>query len=385
MAKTYLSGNGPDESEPLTESQINDARRPSSMAMSDNILRDADDDETPAIERQISHANLVSFSENVGTRNLKADPEFEAAELKRRAEEQEKKNAKPKPTPKKQKILDEQKSKEKAAKSSNPPKNPEADKKPQKPAEPTPEKPDKKFDFASLYPEPAKTVGSESEADWQKRKDDTKPIPERARIEDKIPSHMNRIFISYALQIIAILLAAFTVLPLKLPAFLIVIIIGISAAAIILSSFVAFFDFKKKSALIYHDSERGYLFWASVIPFLLLRFILVDALLKILPTLPLNIQQGIALLGIPAGAYWQYQLLGKNKIPYSQKYTIANTSIFAVIIILNMLSAGPIGAMLQLSNNMLFILAYYLVDKAAGDMTKTIVYWRKQFSPKSQW
>lgn len=39
-----------------------------------------------------------------------------------------------------------------------------------------------------------------------------------------------------------------------------------------------------------------------------------------------------------------------------------------------MLSAGPIGAMLQLSNNMLFILAYYLVDKAAGDMTKTIVY-----------
>ena len=90
MAKTYLSGNGPDESEPLTESQINDARRPSSMAMSDSILH-ADDDETPAIERQISHANLVSFSENVGTRNLKADPEFEAAELKRRAEEQEKK------------------------------------------------------------------------------------------------------------------------------------------------------------------------------------------------------------------------------------------------------------------------------------------------------
>ena len=34
MAKTYLSGNGPDESEPLTESQINDARRPTSMAMS---------------------------------------------------------------------------------------------------------------------------------------------------------------------------------------------------------------------------------------------------------------------------------------------------------------------------------------------------------------
>lgn len=91
MAKTYLSGNGPDESEPLTESQINDARRPTSMAMSDSILRDADDDETPAIERQISHANLVSFSENVGTRNLKADPEFEATELKRRAEEQEKK------------------------------------------------------------------------------------------------------------------------------------------------------------------------------------------------------------------------------------------------------------------------------------------------------
>lgn len=185
---------------------------------------------------------------------------------------------------------------------------------------------------------------------------------------------MNRIFISYALQIIAILLAAFTVLPLKLPAFLIVIIIGISATSIILSSFVAFFDFKKKSALIYHDSERGYLFWVSVIPFLLLRFILVDALLKILPTLPLNIQQGIAFLGIPAGAYWQYQLLGKNKIPYSQKYTIANTSIFAVIIILNMLSAGPIGAMLQLSSNMLLILAYYLVDKTAGDMTKTIVY-----------
>ena len=91
MAKTYLSGNGPDESEPLTESQINDARRPSSMAMSDSILRDADDDKTPAIERQISHANLVSFSENVGTRNLKADPEFDAGELKRRAEEQEKK------------------------------------------------------------------------------------------------------------------------------------------------------------------------------------------------------------------------------------------------------------------------------------------------------
>lgn len=91
MAKTYLSGNGPDESEPLTESQINDARRPSSMAMSDSILHAADDDETPAIERQISHANLVSFSENVGTRNLKADPEFEATELKRRAEEQEKK------------------------------------------------------------------------------------------------------------------------------------------------------------------------------------------------------------------------------------------------------------------------------------------------------
>lgn len=90
MAKTYLSGNGPDESEPLTESQINDARRPSSMAMSDSILHAADD-ETPAIERQISHANLVSFSENVGTRNLKADPEFEATELKRRAEEQEKK------------------------------------------------------------------------------------------------------------------------------------------------------------------------------------------------------------------------------------------------------------------------------------------------------
>ena len=369
MAKTYLSGNGPDESEPLTESQINDARHPSSMAMSDSILRDADDDETPAIERQISHANLVSFSENVGTRNLKADPEFEAAELKRRAEEQEKKR-KAEADAKKQKILDEQKSKEKADKSSNPPKSPEAD---------------KKFDFASLYPEPAKTVGGKPEADWQKRKDDTKPIPERARIEDKIPSHMNRIFISYALQIIAILLAAFIILPLKLPAFLIVIIIGISAAAIILSSFVAFFDFKKKSALIYHDSERGYLFWASVIPFLLLRFILVDALLKILPTLPLNIQQGIAFLGIPAGAYWQYQLLGKNKIPYSQKYTIANTSIFAVIIILNMLSAGPIGAMLQLSNNMLFILAYYLVDKAAGDMTKTIVYWRKQFSSKSQW
>lgn len=373
MAKTYLSGNGPDESEPLTESQINDARRPTSMAMSDSILHAADDDETPAIERQISHANLISFSENVGTRNLKADPEFEAAELKRRAEEQEKKR-KTEANAKKQKILDEQKSKEKADKSSNPPKNPEADKKPQKPAEPTPEKPDKKFDFASLYPEPAKTVGSESEADWQKRKDDTKPIPERARIDDKIPSHMDRIFISYALQIIAILLAAFAVLPLKLPAFLIVIIIGISAAAIILSSLVAFFDFKKKSALIYHDSERGYLFWASVIPFLLLRFILVDALLKILPTLPLNIQQGIALLGIPAGAYWQYQLLGKNKIPYSQKYTIVSTSIFAVIIILNMLSAGPIGAMLQLSNNMLFILAYYLVDKAAGDMTKTIVY-----------
>ena len=185
---------------------------------------------------------------------------------------------------------------------------------------------------------------------------------------------MNRIFISYALQIIAILLATFAVLPLKLPAFLIVIIIGISAASIILSSFVAFFDFKKKSALIYHDSERGYLFWASVIPFLLLRFILVDALLKILPTLPLNIQQGIAFLGIPAGAYWQYQLLGKNKIPYSQKYTIVSTGIFAVIIILNMLSAGPIGALLQLSSNMLFILAYYLVDKAAGDMTKTIVY-----------
>ena len=79
MAKTYLSGNGPDEPEPLTESQINDTRRPSSMAMSDSILRNADDDETPAIERQISHANLVSFSENVGTRNLKADPEFEAA------------------------------------------------------------------------------------------------------------------------------------------------------------------------------------------------------------------------------------------------------------------------------------------------------------------
>ena len=79
MAKTYLSDNGPDEPEPLTESQINDARRPSSMAMPDSILRDADDDETPAIERQISRANLVSFSENVGTRNLKADPEFEAA------------------------------------------------------------------------------------------------------------------------------------------------------------------------------------------------------------------------------------------------------------------------------------------------------------------
>ena len=358
MAKTYLSGNGPDEPEPLTESQINDTRRPSSMAMSDSILRNADDDETPAIERQISHANLVSFSENVGTRNLKADPEFEAAELKRRAEEQEKKR-KAEADAKKQKILDEQKSKEKANKSSTPPKSPEAD---------------KKFDFASLYPEPAKTVGGEPEADWQKRKDDTKPIPERARIDDKIPSHINRIFISYALQIIAILLATFIVLPLKLPAFLTVIIIGISAASIILSSFVAFFDFKKKSVLIYHDSERGYLFWASVIPFLLLRFILVDALLKILPTLPLNIQQGIAFLGIPAGAYWQYQLLGKNKIPYSQKYTIANTSIFAVIIILNMLSAGPIGAMLQLSNNMLFILAYYLVDKAAGDMTKTIVY-----------
>ncbi len=230
MAKTYLSGNGPDESEPLTESQINDARRPSSMAMSDSILRDADDDETPAIERQISHANLVSFSENVGTRNLKADPEFEAAELKRRAEEQEKKR-KAEADAKKQKILDEQKSKEKADKSSPPPKSPEAD---------------KKFDFASLYPEPAKTVGGESEADWQKRKDDTKPIPERARIDDKIPSHMNRIFISYALQIIAILLAAFIVLPLKLPAFLTVIIIGISAAVIILSSFVAFFDFKKK-------------------------------------------------------------------------------------------------------------------------------------------
>ena len=91
MAKTYLSGNGPDESEPLTESQINDARRPSSMAMSDSILRDADDDETPAIERQISHTNLASLSESIGTRNLKADPEFEAAELKRRTEEQEKK------------------------------------------------------------------------------------------------------------------------------------------------------------------------------------------------------------------------------------------------------------------------------------------------------
>ena len=182
MAKTYLSGNGPDESEPLTESQINDARRPSSMAMSDSILRDADDDETPAIERQISHTNLASLSESVGTRNLKADPEFEAAELKRRAEEQEKKR-KAEADAKKQKILDEQKSKEKADKSSNPPKSPEAD---------------KKFDFASLYPEPAKTVGGESEADWQKRKDDTKPIPERVRIEDKIPSHMNRIFISYA-------------------------------------------------------------------------------------------------------------------------------------------------------------------------------------------
>ena len=358
MAKTYLSGNGPDESEPLTESQINDARRPSSMAMSDSILHADDDDETPAIERQISHTNLASLSESVGTRNLKADPEFEAAELKRRAEEQEKK-CKAEADAKKQKSRDEQKSKEKADKSSNPPKSPEAD---------------KKFDFASLYPEPAKTVGGESEADWQKRKDDTKPIPERVRIEDKIPSHMNRIFISYALQIIAILLATFIILPLKLPAFLTVIIIGISAAAIILSSLVAFFDFKQKSALIYHDSERGYLFWASMIPFLLLRFILVYALLKILPTLPLNIQQGIAFLGIPAGAYWQYQLLGKNKIPYSQKYTIVSTSIFAVIIILNMLSAGPIGAMLQLSNNMLFILAYYLVDKAAGDMTKTIVY-----------
>lgn len=91
MAKTYLSGNGPDEPEPLTESQINDARRPSSMAMSDSILHAADDDETPAIERQISHTNLASLSESVGTRNLKADPEFEAAELKRRAEEQEKK------------------------------------------------------------------------------------------------------------------------------------------------------------------------------------------------------------------------------------------------------------------------------------------------------
>lgn len=112
MAKTYLSGNGPDEPEPLTESQINDARRPSSMAMSDSILHAADDDETPAIERQISHANLVSFSENVGTRNLKADPEFEAAELKRRAEEQEK-NAKPKPTPKNKKSSTNKRAKKK--------------------------------------------------------------------------------------------------------------------------------------------------------------------------------------------------------------------------------------------------------------------------------
>ncbi len=112
MAKTYLSGNAPDESEPLTESQINDARHPSSMAMSDSILRDADDYETQAIERQISHANLVSFSENVGTRNLKADPEFEAAELNA-APKSKRKNATPKPTPKNKKSSTNKRAKKK--------------------------------------------------------------------------------------------------------------------------------------------------------------------------------------------------------------------------------------------------------------------------------
>lgn len=89
MAKTYLSGNGPDESEPLTESQINDARRPSSMAMSSQIMDEANDDETPAIERRSSHDNLISFSEHIGDRKLSANPEFEAAELHRREAEKE--------------------------------------------------------------------------------------------------------------------------------------------------------------------------------------------------------------------------------------------------------------------------------------------------------
>ena len=364
MAKTYLSGNGPDESEPLTESQINDARRPSSMAMSSQIMDEANDDETPAIERRNSHDNLISFSEHIGDRKLSANPEFEAAELQRREAEKE---AKRKAEAERRKTKTEKSKVEESAQSS-PKSNKNAEE---------PEKKTKKedFDFSLLYPTADKTTDNSE-----------KPSEiGRAKFDEKCDDQSHRLFTSFALQVVSIitfLVPSFSVIP-KYLDFLNVIIYIFSVISMIAAAVILFYDVKTKTYIKYPFSQRKQLIWASIIPFLILRAVAIIALDAIIPSMILDLDQVLATAGVGVAGYYQYMLLQKNKIPYSINLTAINTFVTSAIVVTISALSGRI--LYEITSLSLFVIFFFLFDKFCGDMTKTIVYWRKQFSPKSQW
>lgn len=354
MAKTYLGGNGPEEEEQRTEAQINDARLPSSMTMSERIMNAADDDETPAIERRINHAGLVSISEHIGERKLDADPEFETAELKRRELEKEQK----------------EKTKQAEAKQTKDTK-PTKEVENKKSAKQSTSKSDcakaKDFDFNSLYPN-AKKIDDNSEL----------PKAGRAKIDEIAEDQSIRLLTSIVLQLasfVAFILSALPLIP-KYLGFINVMLYIASAIFMVASAVILFYDLKNKVFVKYPYSQRKQFVYTTIVPFLVFRIVAIIVINALLPKLFYNLQLTVAAVGVPIVSYYQYMLLQKNKISYSQKLTAINTGVIVILIIIFVILTAKDGVFPIFTSILdvgILAIVFYLFDRFAGKMTKTLV------------
>ncbi len=354
MAKTYLSGDDPGEIEQRTQSQINDARRPSSMAMSSQMMDDANDDMTPAIERRINSDNLYKIK-SAGERKLEASPELDAQVARERAEKEraKKKDKKRKKQPKVEKTTAQ---------------NPEPER--------------QKLDLDNIYPSAKPEQHEEVEKNWRKSMQAQKTLPERARIDNaKFADRTDRILAAFLIEATACLFGIISLFPFKNASFLEWLFNVIPFVLIILAAAILCYDFKEKKMVTVHFSQRDAYFWASVIPFLALRIGLATIIEQIIPNLAFGIDSILGtVLGIWVGAYIHYEILFNNKILYEAKLSLINMGIFSALYFISILfPALTLGdgiiaistCLYQLCFGIVFCTILFFIDIEAGKLIKT--------------
>ena len=335
----FLSGLEPEEIKEKTTAELEDEKRPSTMAVSASMFDLAETDDRPAIEQKV--AKGVIFAQNTDNSEIKAaasagsgakdfhiDAAF-AAEMHERTAKEKAERAK------------KQQEAEAAAAKMRAERKQEIAEKLQEAQSLDPDEIKKDNleeqraeNLDKLYPDPIPEQSDVEEALWQKRKEKGAQIAGRAKLDSVYDSELHKGIITtsifgilgLALQLVSDYTGSF------FPTFIRVILFVASMIAYIYGyQCLRKVSKKYRNKKIPSDQESTFTL-ASLLPFMALRTVIMG----VFGGLPIPIVGGIigTLLGVMIGSSLHYTFLDKFQIEASDKIVILNTSLYIFIAVL---------------------------------------------------